>query len=349
MYYKREDGTFSKDYVARRPWLVYEVPESLSPLRLGTFHSLATSEYSFACSLYPLNVFTIYCLYRYYQSFLQQVEGYSGEERLDILRKIYLQPCEVLAQAFARRFLDGDLQILERVLCDERFADHYYRILQLVGTGSGLDTWCEQVLWECCQQIVPNQVPEVYLWIGPFVANSVLTLNESQRYAICISLELFSDLGTLETGREALWASIALVLAHEYGHCLRYQQMAEQNGWNDSLLEKLCGEGLAAKFSQTLFPMIPLHHHLLLSPAELAWCEYNEDLLWKIVSPYLLSSAPGLIRLFLQRTDKRFASGMPECTGYFIGYRLVDDYLRAHSQAILKNMLPLAADAILQG
>ena len=91
-----------------------------------------------------------------------------------------------------------------------------------------------------------------------------------------------------------------------------------------TLRDRLIDEGLAAHFSQLVFPDKPIYQHLLMTRGEYNSLLAYEPKLLAAVQPFLGSTDEKVMQRFLFGRMK----GQPARAGCFLGYRLVEETMR---------------------
>lgn len=134
--------------------------------------------------------------------------------------------------------------------------------------------------------------------------------------------------------REALRLWFPRALAHEVNHAVR---MLKGPGFGPTLLPQLISEGIATAFDQAAFagPVNPWTHAI--TPA-------RECALWKEVKPQLGYTGRYDTWMF---GDKSL--GIPNWTGFTIGYHIVNDYRRDHPGVSWETLTLTSAATILAG
>lgn len=134
------------------------------------------------------------------------------------------------------------------------------------------------------------------------------------------------------TTREALRLWFPRALAHEVNHAVR---ILKGPGFGPTLLPQLISEGMATAFDQAAFPgpVDPWTHAI--TPA-------RECALWKQAEPQL--DYPGLYDAWMFGDG---ALGIPNWTGFTIGYHIVYDYRRHHPSVSWETLTLTSATTIL--
>jgi hypothetical protein len=138
----------------------------------------------------------------------------------------------------------------------------------------------------------------------------------------------------LVTTGEALRLWFPRALAHEVNHAVR---MLKGPGFGPTLLPQLISEGIATAFDQAAFPghVNPWTHAV--TPAQ-------ECALWKKAEPQL--GYTGLYDMWMFG-DKSL--GIPNWTGFTIGYHIVNGYRRYHPGVSWETLTLTSATTILAG
>ena len=143
----------------------------------------------------------------------------------------------------------------------------------------------------------------------------------------------FGPTSQVTTG-EALRLWFPRALAHEVNHAVR---MLKGPGFGPTLLPQLISEGMATAFDQAAFPgpVDPWTHAI--TPA-------RECALWKKTEPQL--GYTGLYDAWMFG-DKSL--GIPNWTGFTVGYHVVNDYRRYHPGVSWEKLALTSAATILAG
>ncbi len=170
----------------------------------------------------------------------------------------------------------------------------------------------------------------------PDKAVCILALNPARRHVLerqngvtgsCVGDNILLE---IHPGGENWQRWVPYVLAHEYNHTVAgYTHFYLKGRTCASLLDSMIFEGLADTFANSLFPGLdPTWTRALTSRQE------TEQ--WKIMQPYLDSPDP---EHYLRFIFGRGTSGAPAFTGYTIGFRIVQAYLRAHPTACMPDLV----------
>ncbi len=136
---------------------------------------------------------------------------------------------------------------------------------------------------------------------------------------------------------------LRLILPHELQHVV-YAAAHSTDRDAGTLLQRMVDEGFASYLAV-------VYWRGQLSPAaavgytsdEWAWALAHERELWLVAAPRLHSRERRDVEPF-RRADTRVFPGGPTKVGYFLGYRIVEEYVRRHGRDSWRNLyhLPLA-------
>jgi hypothetical protein len=166
--------------------------------------------------------------------------------------------------------------------------------------------------------------PDVYLFVGFFSADGK-TLEIQGGPAIALGLERFKD-----------FRDLPLLVAHEYGHCAQKMLKNIMPEERRTLLSYLMAEGLAVLFTEALYPEIPLHRHLFITPDRLQWCEKNREVLLELAGADLTSEK--LVPVLFGSGDVQ--AGLPPRVGYYLARQIVDPRLPHQGTKDLGRIFP---------
>ncbi len=267
------------------------------------------------CSIMP-----IHSLYLDFFRFLDQ--GW-GNDPWPFYQRYYLRPHEEFLTAYWRSFNHFDMdQIASRVRQIKKADYGHLRALirnqdPAVLAADALDR---------CREILPRDPqPQVYLFVGFFSADGV-TLEMGGSPVIALGLERFRD-----------FRDLPLVISHEYGHfALQSIVKSLSAQGSPTLFSRMISEGLSVIFSQLVYPRIPLHRHLFLSPERLLWCQGNQDTLLDLAAADLLGEK--LIPVLFGPGDPD--AGIPPRVGYFIARQMLGHCLSHHGAEQFGEVFP---------
>lgn len=280
-----------------------------------------------------------------YQEFLNEWPDTSG----------YLRRHMRFLQTYHANYVTGDPPDPEAVQADyaqvwteERVAQMRQRV-QGAGVAALVRHGCERA----AALTAPRELPEVTCFAGLFASNASQYLIDG-RPVIGIGVEVWG--GAIEQV-PCPWEDLPLLVAHEFGHVVRYAEsdchlariarpdfhlpraLAEV-----PLLEFLVDEGLAQAVSRAAFPEASEEQVLMCPSDQLHWSRENFGRLWQEVSGQL-DHPPGFAgfkRYFSVGSD-----GLPPRTGYYIGFRLVRDFLDRNPRVQLAEAVRMPAAAFL--
>jgi hypothetical protein len=143
---------------------------------------------------------------------------------------------------------------------------------------------------------------------------------------IALGLERFRD-----------FQDLSLLISHEYGHFVLRGLLQDRSAQDPpTLFSKVVREGVSVFFSQLVYPEIPLHRHLFLTPERLRWCRENQEALLDIAGADLAGEK--LIPVLFGPGDAD--AGIPPRAGYFLAREMLGHCLSHHGSALLAETFP---------
>ncbi|MBE3591597.1 MAG: Zn-dependent protease [Thermoanaerobacter sp.] len=194
---------------------------------------------------------------------------------------------------------------------------------------------------------------DVYVLIGLYSSNAFQYFLEG-RPAVGLPVEAY---GTTFFGIPMPYEEIPLWLSHEIGHALRYKNPSHplakwiyQNGLKLDkaveefpLFEFLIDEGLAVMTTKWFFPEVPLHKVLGYTEDVYHWCVNNEkELMSKLRN--IWDKPPGKEEYF--RYFSGYGESIPPRTGYYIGMRLIENFIERHPEIDKRDLFTISAEEI---
>ena len=258
-----------------------------------------------------------------YLDFLKFLDQMEENDPWPPYERLYLKPHEKFLMAYWKHFDHFDLsQITDRVRQIKK--GDYGHLRSLIQSQDPAVLAGEAL--EQCQKVFPQEPePPVYLFVGFFSADGV-TVEVDKSPSIALGLERFQD-----------FRDLPLLVSHEYCHCA--QQTLLRNifpAGERNLLFTIISEGLSILFSQLVYPEVPLHRHLFLSPERLRWCQENQEVLLELAGADLSSSK--LVSILFGPGDPR--AGLPPRLGYFIARKMFGHCLSHHGAEDFGHILP---------
>lgn len=241
-----------------------------------------------------------------YLNFFEFLSRLGKEEPWLAYERIYIQPHGEFFEAYWKTFNHFDpTQIAARVR--EIKIEDYGQLRSLVQLQDPADL-AEKALKRCQQALSLDPEPWVYLLVGFFSADGI-TLEVENRPSIAVGLERFKD-----------FKDLPLLVSHEYGHCAQRSFLKNFNlSQERPLFFHILSEGLSVLFSENIYPEIPLHRHLFLTPERLRWCQVNKRGLLELAEADMNSEK--LVPIFFGPGDAH--AGLPPRTGYFIAREML--------------------------
>ncbi len=248
-----------------------------------------------------------------FRDFFRFLDPFPAGDPWVSYRRIYLDPHAPFFRAYWKTFNHFDRrQIAARV---RQIKEGDYTILRSLMQGKDPVHLSEGAL-QRCQAVLPlDPEPGVFLFVGFFSADGV-TLEVGGKPVIAVGLERFKD-----------FRDLPLIIAHEYGHCAQHALLKKPfSPGEKTLFDKMVAEGLAVLFTEVVYPKVPLHRHLFLTPERLQWGWENQEALLELVTGDL--SSPKLVPVLFGAGDPR--AGLPPRLGYFIARQMLGHCLTHH-------------------
>ena len=161
-----------------------------------------------------------------------------------------------------------------------------------------------EIIQHCKDLLHDPDSCHIYLFIG-FFSPDGFVMRYRGNYVVCIGLERFRHFKNFD-----------ILLSHEYCHYILNKQGG--NG-GDSLARKLIREGIAVYFSRTAYPGRDEESYFFLKRERLQYLKEN-------FKPIVEKIREGKLEgedLFGPRSKT-----LPPRTGYFVGARLVEDFIK---------------------
>jgi hypothetical protein len=166
-----------------------------------------------------------------------------------------------------------------------------------------------------------------------------------------------TDMGSLGNGRIVIdflgmpsdtdVEDIRVTLAHEINH-LMFAERREHDPDAGTVLYRMIDEGLAAyvahQYSGTAASPA---HALSWTEEELAWALRHERELWTMLRPYFQSTHPDVFDVFFMY-DQHVQPEAPGKIGYFLGYRIIESYVRRHGADSWRDLYDMDVARILE-
>ena len=248
-----------------------------------------------------------------YLDFFKFLDRMPEGDPWPLYRDLYLEPNERFLMAYWERYdhFAGD-QIPQRVRQIKR---EDYGQLRAMVQNQDPEALAGEALRRCQKVFSLQPAPDAYLFVGFFSADGA-TVAIDGTPAMALGLERFKD-----------FRDIPLLVAHEYCHCAQsklHQDPPPKEA--PSLSQKMMREGLSVLFTQLVYPEIPLHRHLFLTPQRLHWCRENEETLLDLAAADLETEK--LIPVLFGPGNPE--AGLPPGAGYFIARQMLGHCLSHH-------------------
>ena len=258
-----------------------------------------------------------------YLDFFRFLDLRSEDDPWPLYQRLYLQPHERFLMAYWGNFDHFDLDQIAARVRQIKKAD-YGQLRTLVQRQDPAALAAEAL--DKCQAIFPLEAqPPIYLFVGFFSADGV-TMEMGESPVIALGLERFRD-----------FQDLPLLVSHEYGHfALRGLLKNRSAQGPPALFSRVISEGVSVFFSQLVYPEIPLHRHLFLTPDRLRWCRTNQEALLDLAGADL--DAPKLIPILFGPGDPD--AGIPPRVGYFLARQMLGHCLSHHGSVLLAENFP---------
>jgi len=242
----------------------------------------------------------IHCLYRDFFLFLRMVnlesdswaafKHYYFEKHRDFLSHVWYE---------FQKYSPGNIRERVAMLKKEDYAQ-IENELKLFD----IEEHTREVVQHCKDLLHDPDPCNVYLFIGFFSPDGFVTRYHGS-HVVCIGLERFST-----------FRDFNILLSHEYCHHILNKRGGE---CEESLARRVVREGMAVYFSKIAYPGKAEERYLFMKEERVHWLgDKYESILEKIRKGEL---KPG--DLFGPQSEI-----LPPRTGYYVGYRLVDDFVR---------------------
>jgi hypothetical protein len=248
-----------------------------------------------------------------YLDFFEFLDRFGKEDPWLAYQRCYIQRHAAFFEAYWKTFKRFDpSQIAARV---GAIKDEDYSQLRSLVQSQDPAVLVEEALSRCRSILPLNPEPPVYLFVGFFSAEGT-TLDVEGRSSIALGLERFKD-----------FEDVSLLVSHEYCHCAQRSPLRNLLSFPERpLLSFMVAEGLSVLFSEVIYPEIPRHRHLFLTPERMQWCQENQEVLLELAGADLASEK--LVPVFFGPGDAD--AGLPPRTGYFVARQMLGHCLRHH-------------------
>jgi len=126
----------------------------------------------------------------------------------------------------------------------------------------------------------------------------------------------------------------------------------QQKSNEKDLLNLMCFYGKIMYVLHLTIPEVPENLHFAYSEGEMKWCEENEKVIWSVLvkEEMLFESDRKLLSTWTVRAPFTlgFAEESPGELGWFMGKRMVMDYMKQHQEVSPKSLLDIDAQEILK-
>jgi hypothetical protein len=228
-------------------------------------------------------------------------------------QRLYLQPYDKFFKAYWETFNHFDVkQISERV---RQIKEGDYGPLRSLIQSQDPIPLGEEALHRCQLALPLYPEPSVYLFVGFFSADGV-TIEVEGSPSIVLGMERFKD-----------FKGLPLLVSHEYCHCVQRSLLKDFFPPGErTLFFAIVAEGLSVLFTKVVYPEIPLHRHLFLTPERLQWCLENQEVLLELAGADLTQEK--LVPILFGPGDPN--AGLPPRSGYFVASQMLEHCLTHH-------------------
>lgn len=267
-----------------------------------------------------------HCLYRDFFLFLRALDLERDHWRP--FQRYYFQPHRAFLSTVWFDHQGFTLRNIRERVADVR--KNHYTPLEDALKLFDIEEQTRSILMHCKRVYYHPAQCNVYLFIG-FFSPDAFVLEYGGEPVICVGLERFRD-----------FSHYPVLLAHEYFHYLqktkdREKESADGGGSGaarktkpEAVLHALVGEGLCVYFSRLAYPGRKEHEYCFLSAQR--YREMEEQ--YPSIVRLLQSEKTELEQLFTSHQER-----FPGRAGYYLGSRLVDDFVRRTGTSDLDSLL----------
>ena len=287
-----------------------------------------------------------------YEEFLDvlQSRNKNGE-----LTQRYLQPHSAFFRPYLAFMSQGNMEWEEFT---NRFEQHWSassghsaRLKERL-SGQDVERLIRSGYERASRLLGPLQDVDAYVCVGLEMSNAFM-VEVAGKPSVGIALEAYGrTFGTAYVDFE----DILHVLPHELCHAVRAQETGSLlrrffredpvtafDG--EPMHELVVEEGLAVSVGRAAAPDVSLARVLFYDPEDLRWCEENEARLFEEFASQRESSLGG------KRYQRYFGFGeegqdLPTRTGYYLGYKLVQRFLKKNPRISLSEAVRMPAERI---
>jgi len=281
----------------------------------------------------------IYPAYKDFGRFLEAAEGKSKKEKYNLLNDYYINSNKMVFEELSKVSSLDQKAIIDRLISSKK--DEYESLIEQV-KRQNIIKLCKESINRCFEVLPLKRAPSLYLSIG---SSDIISMGRfiNNKPVIIIFLELWADVQSSRTPYQtyfknrsnSLLNDIPLTIANQYSHIVLYKAGV----LGKSFLDKLIEEGLSTYFSRMMFPDYPFSSHLFFTSAELEWCQRNEWFLKREIRPYLQSLDSDIINRYFFFNDSKKDKWFPDRVGYFVGYRIIEEYLENEYTLTISDLI----------
>lgn len=139
--------------------------------------------------------------------------------------------------------------------------------------------------------------------------------------------------------------NISFYFAHELNHQI-YAKTRKKT--NTHVLDRIIDEGFACFVSHLYHDSkTSIHEELVYTIDEYKYCQNNEEKIIQLLKDNYLSQDKEVSKKFASRSCK-FQNEMPTAIGYYIGFRIIQEYVKQNGENSWKNIYTLSSLDVLE-
>ena len=286
---------------------------------------------------------TVIPAYRVVSKFVRGIEGLPLDQSLDLLDSKVRRYVQYLLSVVHPSFMDLGERAAITQLGDPEL-EPLLKALDTLDTSS-VKGMVEEALARC-ESVLPRPDLNARIIILPGDGQSRVLV---QRMRGVMGFSLGSQAMILFLWPADKWEEwLVYTVAHEYTHLVRNHLFPRglsggklvylKSQESETLLDAMVAEGMADAFAMELYPDMRSPWTSALSPEE-------EAHIWPRVRRRLVATDSMEIRRILFGDSDR----VPQWTGYALGYRIVEGYLKSHLGIRPATLVGLPAKTIFEG
>jgi hypothetical protein len=275
----------------------------------------------------------------------------SIESRLDgCVRLHHMWKAQVAA------FTTSSSEARTKALVDTVFTPNLAFWAGYIGDEAAFMKWAQSA-----KPLADDPRRDVPLWadLGALVADTTLRMEQLTGRRACGEWFItygpgWTNMGGLGSGRMVLdilglpssdpIGDIRFAMPHELNHLLF--ERARPSDPRRSLLYRIIDEGFAAFVADEYWGVgLSAAEALGYTEAEWSWAVEHEPALWREARSELASTDRKVLDRFSSARQK-IMPGAPGKIGYFLGYRIIDDFVRRHGPLSWRKLYDMPLDEI---